>query len=575
MRNSESRWFKLILIIPLLACAGFTIRWNIERPLDVTVVPPDPVKAPTISEVVEEVKKTPGNILKETTKGAENIVREAGIGGKNVLSELGIAASNISNEGNKGAENIARETAKAILDIGKSVQKAGEDTEATLAKAGKDVEWNIAKAGRDSEDAIHAIGHFIENQAQSQGKIIDRAAERFREGKFVDAMWHYSMEQFQETENNAAKAAQESQLIAQAGQVAAQAYGGPGGSAAFAAWLTYKQTGDLNLALKTGIITGASAMAMAEAGKMPSTGEEYALARKTIVTAAIGGATVAVAGGDATAVREGFLLAGSMVLVQDHYQKITSGQAELDRESMMVSKSESAYCMSPNQEFCQPLRQGEVLRDRRVPSVGVEGSNNPLIGDNGVLMKNVVSKVPGMQGMSVMHDQWVVQWDLNRLNLNQATIAPAIVVYYAGTGAPYYEHLRRTSMEKQLAEQSAILTSKPMSAQARAVYNQPSGVAVTPSRVSQSYICTKGSLGRQFAVELASKDSDFSCRVVSNISLVDQYSPTVVHWIARNDVTFCGRQAMISSITYKSAGWQCHFLPPAAAVAEMTTATAQ
>ena len=176
------------------------------------------------------------------------------------------ATCEIANEAEKHLPNCGG----AICDAAESVKnEAKQFVDNTLQEANRAAEHIIEEAGRgleNLEEAAHAIGKFAERQLDSAGERLSDAERRVREGKVIDAIWHFNTDGFRDTEENAALAAQESSLLNTVGQVAATAYGRPGGAAAYAAWYTYKETGDAELAIRVGIITGATSAALGEAG---------------------------------------------------------------------------------------------------------------------------------------------------------------------------------------------------------------------------------------------------------------------------------------------------------------------
>jgi hypothetical protein len=179
------------------------------------------------------------------------------------------------------------------------------------------------------------------------------------------------------------------------------------------------------------------------------------------VTGAIGGMAVAAAGGDADAVKDGFLLSGGMVLIQTGYQKVTDHQID-----GRASQGE-AYCMATVGAECSPPKSayitdangniqydknGEPLvdvtkTDPLRPHVGTWAKENdtPLVGagERSASM-TAVSRIPGMNAMAFFHDTWSVSWDMNAFT-NVATIVPAVVLTYTGTGAPYFDQLEQTA----------------------------------------------------------------------------------------------------------------------------------
>ncbi|WP_244510670.1 hypothetical protein [Microvirga guangxiensis] len=88
-------------------------------------------------------------------------------------------------------------------------------------------------------------------------------------------------------------------------QIAASTYGGPAGAAAFAAWYTNKKTGDLDHAIRGGVIAGAASAGYANTSAMPS-GTVGEVAKKALFTGAVGGVAFAAAGGNDAAVCDAF-----------------------------------------------------------------------------------------------------------------------------------------------------------------------------------------------------------------------------------------------------------------------------
>lgn len=266
------------------------------------------------------------------------------------LSHGGLSPSNLGKQAEKAGQDIGHTAEKAGQDVGHTAEKAGQDIGHTVEKAGQDFGHTAEKAAQDTgktiEKAVQDTGKagetvykFGVRQVESIGDSVKDADKRLREGKFVDVIWHFTTDPLKHGEENAAKAAQESDIVRVAGQIAASAYGGPGGAAAYGAWLAYNQTKDVGLALRVGAITGAAAYATGAVGNIPNANAGV-IAEKTIMAGAIGGVAVAAAGGDQQAIQEGFLKAGGAVLVQSVYEVQT--EHKLDARA---SKGD-AYCMA-------------------------------------------------------------------------------------------------------------------------------------------------------------------------------------------------------------------------------------
>jgi hypothetical protein len=370
--------------------------------------------------------------------------------------------SNIGKQAEKAGQDIGHTAEKAGQDIGHTAEKAGQDIGHTAEKAGQDTGKTIEKAVQDTGKAGETVYKFGIRQIEGIGESVRDADKRLREGKVVDAIWHFSTDPLRHTEENAAKATQESELVRVAGQIAASAYGGPGGAAAYAAWLTYNQTKDVGLALRVGAITGAAAYATGAVGKMPNA-DAGVIAEKTIVAGAIGGVAVAAAGGDQQAIQEGFLKAGGAVLVQSVYELETNHKLDA-----RVSQGD-AYCMAavdPSAACAPPIDAYEmgpdgkpIIGDDGLPKVDVrktdplrphvgtwaKAGDAPIIGATETSEFMItVSKYPGMNAMALFHDHLSYSMGFDPVT-NVWTIVPATVATYYGTGIPAEDQIRKSA----------------------------------------------------------------------------------------------------------------------------------
>lgn len=506
----------------------------------------------------------------DTAKGAKELITTGKTGG--------VLADTVKQAGN----------AVADLDEWQRTGKCGGDICDTLDKALRDSRDEAQRAKENVEDAGQAIGAFFEAQAQGVGHALSDSEKRFREGKFIDAMWHLATDPIRNTENSAALVAQESSLLAAIGNVAASAYGGPGGAAAYSAWLTYKATGSLDAAIRIGVITAATAYANVEVAKIPNTEANYLL-KRAVISGAITGAGVAAAGGDDQAMLDAMLMSAGMVVVQDQYQKIT--EHTLDDKSLQHSKG-PAYCINvtsavmqgattpncvPTEDIYVRDTQGKIqfednagkvpklkdpkrlmaMLDAKRPHVGLmsspgdTGMVNTLFGETGPVM-TAVSKVPGMNAMGVLHDQVMINAELSGVTgtiLNVATIPPAMVVTYIGAGGPVYDIIRRSAIENDRRNDFDYRTS----VQSALAVQKGASAPMPESFVSRSYVCTNGVLGRTIAVEHPRSDSGYSCRV-----LYETEKGFSTPWSAKNDANYCdGRADALAAMLVQQNGWNC------------------
>ncbi|MDT0513414.1 hypothetical protein [Halomonas sp. LES1] len=502
-----------------------------------------------------------------TGKSLHEHVEDVGESLPNCGGDICGAAEHVKNEAKKTVEKGAKEAGNFVDDTVKTVTtgKPHGDIAKTLVKAIDDTIKEADRGLKNVEETVHAIGKFTERHMHGVGETLSDAEKRAREGKVVDAIWHLGTDPLRHIENNAAIAAQESSIINTVGQVAATAYGGPGGAAAYAAWYTYKETGDADLAIKVGIITGATSTAFGAVGDIPSNtaGE---LTKKTLVTGAIGGVAVAASGGDEAAIREGFLRSGGMVLVQDGYRRVTTH--ELDARA---SRGE-AYCMTTIGEDCSPPneayirdeagniqldREGKPLvdilkTDPRRPHVGNWSSYKEANWNHerGAFMTSV-SRIPGMNAMSVFHDQWAITWDINTLQ-SQATIAPAVVLTYIGTGAPAYDLVQKTNTRTHGKNAEADAGQIGLHTLNHIELADVTEQEKISSSVAASFICTNSGLPRQIVLEAPSAHPNYACRVIYSSE-----KGLSVPWQAKDEVNYCEPKAIEFVAKHIDWGWSC------------------
>ena len=506
---------------------------------------------------VKDVVEAPVKAAEDVAKTAEKAVQDVGKTAEKAAQDIGAtaekAAQDIGSNVEKGVQDVGKTGEKAVQDVGKNAEKGIQDIARALDKAGKDTEAETARAGKNVEEAVAASGRYLERQAQGVGNTLSDAEIRLREGKVIDAIWHSAIDPIKYTEKNASQAALESSIIRTVGQTAATAYGGPGGAAAYAAWLTYRETGDPDLALRVGIITGASSYAFGEVAEMPNSSTEE-IAKKAIVAGAIGGTAIAAAGGNEAAIKEGFLKAGAMVVVQDGFKKYTTHDFDPKASNGI------AYCMTTNPGVgCQPVPSGAITSvddkgnitgvdmaklDPKYSHVGIKSADIGF-GNEQLPEMKVVSQIPGMNAMAVFHDTWAMNWKMDSLT-TKITIIPAIAITYIGTGAPYYEQLRKTTIETDLKEIDGSL---------KAPSDTPiteKTVIINKDNISESAYCEKDGATRIVAVEQAPKDDPFACRVV-----YQEESDLTTPWLAHNESSFCHSKAVSLLDKFVSNGWQC------------------
>jgi hypothetical protein len=368
-------------------------------------------------KLIRSVKKGYDNARKTLRKAEKDARRESGAAIHNTVRELGVAVNNTTTEGSVALKNIEAEA---------------------------------MRVGPHTVQFTKAVGKLLERQVSSADQMIKNANRRILEGKLADALFHVALDPLTSGEDNLFKATQESGWIRSAGAVAATAYGGPAGAAAYAAWQTYKATdGNAEMALKAGIIAGFTSEAMGSLNDARFVGD-FGTVKKAVLAGAVGGLAVAMSGGKESEVLEGFILAGGMVIIQDGYKEALGHS--LDARAT----TGDAYCATPGPE-CDAFKSAYYIDDNGVlridyskldPRASYVGEGYNLgetrapyqwTQDRHPFMKTV-AKLPGFNAMGMFHDNWVLSWQMSDWQ-NKSTIFPALVMTYYGTGAPLSTHL--------------------------------------------------------------------------------------------------------------------------------------
>lgn len=447
-----------------------------------------------VDDVIREGQKGAGNIVREGQKGAGNIVREGQIGIGNIARESREALGQPQREVQLAAGNVVRTYQKAGSDTVATIHKAADDAYATYVKSIEDGAREAKKGFDDSVEAVQATGRFAERQLKATETNLQKAARRVQEGKLVDAVWHWSTDNMNASEDNFFKATQESKLISQAAATAAATYGGPGGAAAYAAWSTYKATGDPNLAFRAGFIAAASSQAGTYTSKMP-TGTMGEVVKKAAMAGAAGGIAVAAAGGDQEAIQKGFLQAGGAVLVQSSKDAVKGYSPNAD-EAMKVYGCVSAKdvdCFSKTtyakkaeklltDKFGKPIEQS-----RTGQAVTVAWKNYNKVSEEAKKLSEItnISKLPGKEAIPVLDNKYVMTWTYQD-GQNVKTSAPTVVLTQVAQKPPFRYTATYTKSENLAVVAAAEKTSK-LSSKAKPQY-RPANQAKTkasPKRTAQ------------------------------------------------------------------------------------------
>lgn len=478
-------------------------------------------------------------------------------------------------------EPLAEGIGDALEGLGKEAEKLVKKSIHEIGSAGEHLKVLIetGKCGGDICEALDAVVNYTEAMIVDTGQSIENAAVRIAEGKPFDAVWHLTTDPWKNMSDNAAEAAARSSVLRAVGQAASSAYGGPGGTAAYAAWLAYYATdGDLELALKAGAIAGATAYAM----NVVSTDIDGVdvienvkideIIQRGAAAGAIAGTAVALSGGSQADIEEAVAAGVTMSVIRDGYRELTT--VDLDDKSLKSSTGEpyclaakpgsgldclppdEAYIREPDgsisyDKYGKPKIDVSLLKAER-PHVGMfaEGPNDSFYelsetSDPMVL----VSKVPGMNAMAVAHDIFDIKFNPEttaalEMIVRIGTIAPAVVVTYEGAGYHVHEIIRKEIAERSINDKTSQSSDAVVPATDQPTPQQPSAMPIgdndkTSATQIRSLVCTKDGDVRNtlFEIPLDPIEPDGSTRICS----IDRQTKTGWQhlWHAHYEVASC------------------------------------
>ncbi len=505
-------------------------------------------------------------------------------------------------------ESTVKIVGKSLDSTAEEISEAGADVGKNLDEAAKDVGAEAKRAVVNVGELGEAVGKYVERSVSDTRDVYKKTANLLREGRVVDAFMYNSVQPWKDTEGRASKLAQESSLANTVGAVAASAYGGPGGAAAYSAWYAYNASGgNLEIALKAGVISGLTSAGFSAANSMPigDINPAYDVAKKAAVTGAIGGVAVAASGGDDKAILEGFLRSGGMVLIQDGYKQYTGGQnleenlkgAELEAFCTQVNPQVASACAPPSDWFKKNPDGSYVMEnghgvldmskvDPRHSFVGLAQDGPPagmldiLVGENGKVM-NTVAKIPGMNAMAIFHDEWVITSHMEGMAV-QGTIIPAIVLTYLGTEAGVQGLIQDSILSTQgQAQASAQFAETARAELTGSTMPTQSTLELTGSRAedplvhakelpslgASSYLCMKGpgvtepegALGsvvsRTIFLAKGQPPSELACVVI--YQKTQEAASDEAPWYAVQDQGYCEPKAKELADKHVKSGWSC------------------
>lgn len=337
-----------------------------------------------------------------------------------------------------------KEIEKVIKNISKEAEKLGQDLGENLVKAVNDIADNLEKAPQDLTELFVSLEHFAENQVNSTLQIFDEAEKRIRQGKIVDAVWHVCMDPYRKSEENFAEMVQESTLANSLVSSVLTIYLPVYGAALYSAWYTYRLTGNLEMALKTGTITFLTSQGLTAAAKIPD------VTQRVLAGSMVGAAAIAASGGSEKDILEGFVKGAGMNIANEIYRDTTKLDIEGKPPTKMEPYNKEELLKDKSMTFFN--KKGQVVVDitklsREVTHVGIAEVSAGIVSENSWLMKSFAN-IPYINDMAYFHDQWCAIEGITDGLLTKITIIPATILTIGGSQQPVLEEIIKVMKEK-------------------------------------------------------------------------------------------------------------------------------
>ena len=347
--------------------------------------------------------------IKEVSRPITQTAKEIDRGAKRVAKEVDRTVERITEDAERNFENIAKETKRGVDNIGEGIAVAGEAS------------FKLAEAGLEAQVS---------------------AVRSLAKGDLEDAAQAVSVDLLRAADDIAADAVVESSALRLVGQVAASAYGGPAGASAFAGWYGYHASGgDWDAAAKGAAITLVSSGVSYGVEMIPGDAGMTISGAARVVSSGVGSAgVVALAGGDAEAVRNGFLM-GSVTAAASETYRSTTGikmSGEVATEGPMGKDPAVPITrLNPNVSHV-----GLDVPKLGIPGEGILNKASYYLAQEQSPLMQGVAKVPGMNRMAYFHDRWMQTTTVSVAGWVQATIPPAMAISYVATGVPLAQHIQ-------------------------------------------------------------------------------------------------------------------------------------
>lgn len=400
----------------------------------------------------------------------------------------------------------------------------------------------------DAPDILHTISQtdLFNNHTVSDLGL------RIRKEKLIDAFWHLGTAPLQPTSENGAKVTLETYLITSlAPKTSTYA---PSSAAAYTTWLAYKKTCDKGecdptLALRAGMITGATSLAIARADGLSTEGyRDPESVRRMIVGGALSGLIIAARGGDEGAIRRGIFHSAGFSLVRDRYRKI---DAENSTESSDIPDIFCLNTVNPNRgcaateaymSYSEEIAQIEKLET-------IESSERYTAKLAQGTAWKPAEKIPAMRSLSLFDGQWFLDVKTKSpSDKNRPASTPSTLLTFNGVKPQVWSR----AQEGASSEYSGIMQSTRKALEDLKSRN-PQKETLINGTIAASLLCVNDNRSRHIVVEAPSLQPGNACRV-----LYQQGQTVRVPWAARYNSKFCTAKAVALTVKKIAQGWTCY-----------------
>ena len=414
--------------------------------------------------------KLPDNVgdLLPKPPGLSNLPKPPEFNGdpKEVIDEIDKAVQ----QGNAAAQKLGSDTLYRLSKSTEALRKANGDIISRIDQASRDGFKTSSKnaqglvslgergwkksSGQTRKDfkeltnAARAAERFQKRQNKADQDLLGKGSRKLLKGAPIGELWQTAVDHTHASDDNLAKATQESALLAAVAQAAATFYGGPAGAAAYAAWSTYHATGDANLAFRAGIIAALSNQAGASVSTMP-TGTMSEVLKKAALAGSMGGIATAAAGGDEKAVKEAFLRSAGNVLIQAGNSKLTqySPTAKNAVDTVQCVSARDVDCLSRTrwakdaQGKLEKLANGSPyvakLKSAQEQAAAWSAYAKGSVEEQKAKYLTPLSKIPQTDAIPLFNNRWVLTSTLGTKATPEEGV-PTVVLTYVGPDAPVY-----------------------------------------------------------------------------------------------------------------------------------------